>query len=52
MSAEPTTATAAAPPLASVAPEALADAWACARAESADAYRAWRVAAADERREA
>jgi hypothetical protein len=50
MSAEPTTLTEAAPPLEKVAPEALADAWASARADSAGAYCAWCGAAPNERR--
>jgi hypothetical protein len=50
MSAEPTTLIELPPPLERVAPEALADAWASARADSADAYRAWCGAIRGERR--
>jgi hypothetical protein len=50
MSALPTIADLLAPPLDAVAPEALADAWAAARRDSAEACGAWHDAPAPERR--
>jgi hypothetical protein len=52
MSAAPSTAAGSAPPLATVTPEALADAWTSAREDSALACDAWRCAPSGQRRAA